>query len=76
MIFFIFLWNYYFMNYHFMELSFYDLLFLTTNNVKSIYVGASLPAPTIIWVYLFMDLFFYDLLYNYGARINLALPFL
>ena len=30
------------------------LPFLTTNNVKSIYFGASLPAPTIKWFYLFM----------------------
>ena len=58
MILIIFLWNFIFMN-----LSFYDGLItemskanrsITTNNVKSIYVGASLHAPTILWNYLFI----------------------
>ena len=46
--------------YHLNHVSIY--LFMTTNNVKSIYIGASLPAPTIfmdlpfLWYYLFMVL--------------------
>ena len=58
--------------YHFMVFSFYGFIFLmTANNIKSIYVGASLPAPTILWFlsfygiiflwnYLFMELPFYN----------------
>jgi hypothetical protein len=58
------LWNYHFMELSFygiiffMDISFYDEFItemskanrsITTNNVKSIYIGASLPAPTILW---------------------------
>ena len=51
--------------YLFMELSFYGItFFMTTNNVKSIYVGASLPAPIflcfyLLWIYHFMQELFY-----------------
>ncbi len=75
----LFLWLTIFMINYFMDLSFYETTilwtnhFMTTNNVKSIYVGAGKLAPIFLWIsfygiiflwyYLFMVLSFYGFIF-------------